>query len=147
MENDLEAAELAIAIILDLVPHAPRFGLCVVDQLARPRLGFAHDLGALDHAGSANPREFEDLVTFAASLGQELFAFFQQPTGGAQLVGQTTERLVEHFEQLVFVDARVRRQRDGAGALDGFDRSPQQYLGLGRLCRTSSSLYVGILVT
>ena len=118
-------------IVLDLVAHAPRLGLGVVDQLAGPRLGFAHDLGALDHAGRAHARQLEDLVAFAADLGQELLALLQQPPGGPQLVGETIEDLVEQLEHFVLVDARIGRQRDRTGGFDDFDRPPQQYSALG----------------
>ena len=55
-------------------------------------------------------------------LGEELLALLEQPAGGAQLVGQALDRLLEQLEHLVPVDHHRRRQRHRPGAGDQVER-------------------------
>ncbi len=58
---------------------------------------------------------------------------FEQPAGGAQLVGQALDRLLEQLEHLFAVDHHRRRQRHRPRARDHLGDSAQQRFALGML--------------
>ena len=99
LEHDLEAGQLLVAEVLALVAQAAGLVLGPLDDLAGPGVGGLHDLGALHHALGPGAGLLEDVVALAPHLGEELLALLQQPAGGAQLLGQAVDGLLEQLER------------------------------------------------
>src|SRR3546814_5354186 len=94
-----------------------------------------------------------DVLALAAHLGEVLLALLQQPTSGAQLVGQALDDLVERVEHLVAVDHHGRRQRHRPGGPDDVVQASQHHLDVGarlpralELCGVVDALFVVVHV-
>ena len=106
-----------------------------VDDLAGAGLARLDHLGALHHPLGAGAGLVEDVLALALHLGEVLLALLQQPPGGAQLVGQALDGLVEQVEHLVAVDHHRRRQRHRPGRRHQVVEAPEHVLDVGaRAC-------------
>src|SRR3546814_15443498 len=95
-----------------------------------------------------------DVLALAAHLGEVLLALLQQPTSGAQLVGQALDDLVERVEHLVAVAHHGRRQRHRPGGPDDAVQASQNTLDVGArpprapcLCGVVAALFVAAHVS
>jgi len=129
----LEARELLVAEVLDLVSKSSGISLSGIDDVVRPLLCRLHDLGSLHHSLGAGASLINDVVGLVAGTGEKLLPFLEQPTGRPKLLRKRLERLVDEDEHLVLRDHRRCRERNVTRVLDHVAQREQDVLGLGRV--------------
>ena len=132
LEDDLEAGQLLVAEVLDLVLEAGGLVGGGVDDLAGAGLAGLHHLGALHHPLGAGAGLVEDVLALPLHLGEVLLALLEQPAGGPELVGQPLDGLVEQVEHLVPVDHHRGGQRHGPGRRHELVEAAEHVLDVGR---------------
>ena len=117
VQRDLERRELAVDVLVDLLPHGLGVVLRLRAQPARLDLGLLEDGSLGDELEALGVRLGDDPVRLDVAVLHDLVPAGQQLLGEVDLGGQQGPELVQQGEDLGAVDDARGGHRHGAGRL------------------------------